>query len=602
MKLRAYILGFFLFVSGATFAVDQPFLAENKVKTDIDGALSRVIPVGKFILSVDSDISMKTERRLVEGETVVSGPEEEKDEEEPKQIMPGFLPEPTLAKKKVERNTQNRQVYRMIEVPFLNLVRVHIAFDDKLEQETITKAKLLVSSYLTGSYPNRHILNFTQVPMLKTKEEIEREKEEALKRELASKAIPTPTPLPEKEEKEIDPWKEYLPWGVVSFLGLLLLIALWPRRANQSQMANPGYPQYPNPWASVPPFGQYPSQGPYDARGHFSQKEHRREDDDEEEERPTRKGRFIDEEEIALDFNARRKRFLEGIFKESDTFRLYFLSLSTDLRDELYALLKGPAYEKFLEGLGLKMPAADVNDPQDPEERLSFHEKHFQEYAKAKEWQDRQFFGFLQRLNEEQIMNLVHHEEPFAVCVMLRFMKPNQSALVLDALPHDKRVEVLSHVNEVQRASFQELVSLEKHIRDAVTKLPDHFFGSKKEDVSYWSKVLDEAQDQDGILHDIEKTQPEIYPDLAKTRFKLDEAVNVAPEVLKKVLSDSDNEELALALLSCTRDVQAFILERLSPRRKALLEEQLATARSASKDQIVEARLRVTKRFREALG
>ena len=114
--------------------------------------------------------------------------------------------------------------------------------------------------------------------------------------------------------------------------------------------------------------------------------------------------------------------------------------------------------------------------------------------------------------------------------------------------------------------------------------------------------MLDESQDQEGILHDLEATQPGIFPELAKTRFKLDEATNVDPKVLKKVLGDADNEELSLALMSCSQKVQSFFLERMSPRRRALLEEQLAAARSASKDQIVEARLKLTKRFREALA
>jgi flagellar motor switch protein FliG len=73
-------------------------------------------------------------------------------------------------------------------------------------------------------------------------------------------------------------------------------------------------------------------------------------------------------------------------------------------------------------------------------------------------------------------------------------------------------------------------------------------------------------------------------------------------EILKKVLGDCDNEELALAMLSCSPKVQQHLLGRLSPRRRALVEEQLATAKSAQKDQIVEARLKITRRFREALG
>lgn len=593
-------------------AADQPYLAEAKVMADLDSALSRVIPKGKYVIQVDAEVATRSERRVVESEKVTTGVEKEDEEEPPREYMPGFLPEPSMAKKKPEKTAQNREVFRMVETPVLNLVRVHVTLDEKLEPEIITKTKLMVASYLTSAYPNKHTVKFTQIPMLKTRDEIEIEKEnlkkqmeEELKRQIAMHA-PSPTPAPiEKVEEKKDPLKEYLPWAAAGVLALMLFISMLLPRRSKSEPAP--YPSAPQPWTGVPPFTQYPSQGPFDARGHFARERAQEENDEEEAEekeegsitRAVRRAYPVDEN---LDFTGRRRRFLDTIFSQSDTYRMYLVTLPAEHRDELYAMLKGPAYEKFLDGIGVKRPAEEVQDPQDMEERLTYHEKAFQEFSKAKDWQDRQFFGFLQRLNEEQIMTLVHHEDPFSVCVMLRFMKPSQSALVLDALPQQRRVEVLKYVNEVQRTSFHELTALEQHIRTSVNKLPEHFFGSKKEDITYWSRVLDEAQDQDGILHDLEHTQPEIFPDLAKTRFKLDEAVNVAPEVLKKVLGEADNEELALALLSCNANIQAFILGKMSPRRKALLEEQLATSRGAAKDQIVEARLKLTKRFREALG
>jgi hypothetical protein len=282
---------------------------------------------------------------------------------------------------------------------------------------------------------------------------------------------PPPAPAPiEKDEKENE-WKEMLPWAFMGLLTLLLFFATWPRKSHKQDAMMPSYPGLPGPWTQIPPFAQNPSHGAFDARGHFTKS-----NDSEPSESLPQKKQISRLEEEPLDFNTSRRIYLETIFRDSDTFRLYFLSLSPDLRDELFSLLKGPAYEKFLDGLGLRKPIEEPNDPQDPEDRLSFHQKQFAEFSRAKEWQDRQFFGFLQRLNEEQVMNLIHHEDAFSVCVMLRFMKPSQSALVLDALPREKRMEVLSHVDDVQTTSFQELVTLEKQVRDTVTKLPEHFF------------------------------------------------------------------------------------------------------------------------------
>jgi flagellar motor switch protein FliG len=132
--------------------------------------------------------------------------------------------------------------------------------------------------------------------------------------------------------------------------------------------------------------------------------------------------------------------------------------------------------------------------------------------------------------------------------------------------------------------------------------MPKHFYGSAKEDTNFWGSVIIESEDQEGLLSDLEKTNPGIAPDLRKFKFKLEDAAALPEGILEKVLAEADNEELGLALATCPPELIEFFMDAISDSRRELLEDQLASNKGASKEEAQKARSTLIKRFREVLG
>ncbi len=542
----------------------DPLAVSSKVQSDLENLLSRLIPPEKFLVQVNTDVSTRSERRLVEGDEFISPPEKKPRVVEP---MPGFVPE-TSELEVDSVAPAARRSFRLVEIPELRAVRVNVGFDQAIARETLNRAEFLVRSYVQNNYRGLGSLIFSSLPMLPSEKE-------AL-RALASEKEATKKPEePVKPLSESDILWNYARWAVFGILVALLLLSVRRPAPAASQSAAPRRSLSPtedllNKASLASLFSKQNASPP-----------------------PPEKIEADSASEL-------RKRAVGRFISRAQAFRQYYLMLSREAADELYSCISGPALNRLLSGLAIT-PPSETGAPSNIEEVLLHHLKEFEEYVQAKDWQDRQFFGFLQNLSNEQLATLVASQKPVAACVILRMMQARQSAAVLDLMSAAKRHEILSQVASIAEVAFSDIVNIEREVRIAANQVPERYLGSQKDDAEFWGSVVSESNDQDPIYDELEHTRPDLAAGLKKFKFRLEEAASLPDSLLHKVLGGVDNEELCLALSTCTADVRDVLLDALSPSRRNVLINLFPTYRGAPPAQAQPARAKLTKRIREAL-
>lgn len=580
--MRAF-LGIFLLCSVLCAETGDPFSISSKVQTDLDNALSRLIPMEQFLVQVNTDIATRSERRLVEGDTLVATPERKQKMGTP---MPGFVPETSDPVEAVL--PPSRQTFRMMEIPELKALRVSVSFDEALDRAILTRAQFLVRAYLQSNYRGLAALTFASVPMLKPEKEATRDlasEKEKWEQERAEKEKADREKAEKEKAKpsESDILWSYARWGICGILFLLLLLAVRQRRENPTQHAAPASNSKQDDFFSKANLASILGQRPQDT---VTQ---------------ARRASKNDEEDEGPSLAELRRKVLERFITRAQAFRQYYQTLSNEASSELYACVSGPAMDRLLSGLGIAKPMTD-GEPSNADEILARHVKIFEEYIQAKDWQDRQFFGFLQNLSDEQLATIVASQKPIAACVLVRMLQPKQSAAVLDLMSAAKRHEILSQVASLPEVPFSDIVAIEKEVRAAAMQVPDRFLGSQREDADFWGNVVSESSDQDPIFDELEKTRPDIAPQIKKFKFRLEEAASLPDSLLEKVLGATDNEELCLALSTCAADVREVLLDALSASRRAVLENLFPTYRGAPRERALPARAKLTRKIREALA
>lgn len=592
MKRIIFILCFSLVALG-----NDAHIAESKTQSDLEAVLSQLMPRDQFLVQVLARLETKRERELIEGEYLVPAPtpkiEEPKLAKAEPPPMPGFTPDldeisRNIASVEPPQPAPLRQRYRMVDRIELKKLRVHVTFHDEIPKGLESQAKNLVRGYMRRAYPEVGSLAFSVIsmlgPRLKKQEEMEQKRRDlaSIEKEkvLAEKNRPEPKAPLSLEERLL----QYAPWILMAFL-LSLTVIIWQmlrvfgrrgktaktrERQNSAASGFAPPPYYPGQFAVPSPFQTTQQAGePQSKPGPANTSAHR--------------------------------DLLEKFIENAQAFKLFFNRLTDDERSTISQLVAGPAFDNMMEGLEMQIPLSTGPLPAEPDKAARACLENFKDFLLSNNWKREQMFGFLEYLSDEQLVALLSHEPPMASAIMMRFLKAEKSALVLERLPAAKRLEILAQVPNLEYTSLQEIAQIEQQVRNSVRGVPNHMFGSHKSDIEYWGTVLSEAEDQDTIFQDLEQTNPGIISSLAKYKFRLEDAPSLPDDAIAVVFGKVDNEQLGLALSSCSDDVIEVLLDAIPERRRNYIRSQLTAYKGASPKQIANARHKLTKQFQELM-
>lgn len=290
-----------------------------------------------------------------------------------------------------------------------------------------------------------------------------------------------------------------------------------------------------------------------------------------------------------------RDNALQLISANALAFRGYFQRLSENDQSEFCAALQGPSLDALFEAMGLQKPSRVGAENSDA---VRTKLANFKTYLFVNKWRHEQLFGFLNDLPQAALLSLVRGEKPLLAATAIKFMQPSQSAAILNHLSSDERKRLLAHSAEADLLSSNELASIDRTLRTRVTQTPMTALAGGE--LEFWSNILSQSDD-DSLLDDVRAARPELAARLGRFAFKLDRLSELPLQTVAKVLDEVDNDELALALLTCSREVTHHALTSLSDRRRTLLLEQMTALTQSPSDTLTTARRNLTHRFREVL-
>ncbi len=185
-------------------------------------------------------------------------------------------------------------------------------------------------------------------------------------------------------------------------------------------------------------------------------------------------------------------------------------------------------------------------------------------------------FDFIRRTDPSHLLNFIQGEHPQTIALILSYLDPNKSALILSGLNHQIQADVARRIATMDRTSPDVLREVERVLERKLSTLASEDYTSAG-GIDAIVEVLNQVDrgTEKIIIEALEEEDPELAEEIKKRMFIFEDIVLLDDRSIQKVLREVDTQDLAKALKGVDAEVQEKIYRNMSKRAATLLREDM---------------------------
>jgi flagellar motor switch protein FliG len=185
-------------------------------------------------------------------------------------------------------------------------------------------------------------------------------------------------------------------------------------------------------------------------------------------------------------------------------------------------------------------------------------------------------FDFARKADPGQILNFIQNEHPQTIALILSYLDPAQAGQILSELPQEVQADIARRI-AIMDSTSPEIINeveqiLERKLSATVTQ--DYTQTGGIEAVVEVLNGVDRSTERT-ILDALEIQDPELAEEIKKRMFVFEDIVTLDGRAIQRVIRDSDNEDLKLALKVASEEVKEIVFKNMSKRMVETFEEEM---------------------------
>jgi flagellar motor switch protein FliG len=185
-------------------------------------------------------------------------------------------------------------------------------------------------------------------------------------------------------------------------------------------------------------------------------------------------------------------------------------------------------------------------------------------------------FEFVKRADASQVITFIQNEHPQTIALILAYLQPSQSALILAGLAVEVRAEVARRLATLDKTAPDVIREVESVLERKLSVVMEQDF-SHAGGVRQLVQVLNwvDRSTEKNILESLSESSPEIAEEVKKMMFVFEDIVLLDDKAIQQVLKEIDSKELSVALKGVGDNVAQRIYKNMSERASAMLKEDM---------------------------
>ena len=206
-------------------------------------------------------------------------------------------------------------------------------------------------------------------------------------------------------------------------------------------------------------------------------------------------------------------------------------------------------------------------------------------------------------MEPRQIYNLLRHEQPQTVALVLSFIPPEKAASVFALISPDQRERILERLATLSPTPI-EVVEKVVGLLNAKLGVRQTRALNQTGGVKTAADILNSMEKAAGksLLLSIEEHNPELCQAIRQKMFTFEDLAALEPQALQRILREVDMRDLAMALKTASDKLKTTLLSCISKRAAETVQEEITYMGPVRLRDIESAQLRVIDAVRKLEG
>lgn len=185
-------------------------------------------------------------------------------------------------------------------------------------------------------------------------------------------------------------------------------------------------------------------------------------------------------------------------------------------------------------------------------------------------------FQFFNEADPEQLATSLQNENPQLIALVLAYIKPEKSALVLNNLPFNVQASVALKIAEMDTINPEIISEIEKVVENKFSSVVAQDF-SKVGGVESLATILNRTDrgTEKKIMEALENRSIQLAEQVRELMFVFEDIVLLDNRSIQRLLREVDSKDLALALKGSNEEVKQKIFANMSERAQIMLADDM---------------------------
>jgi len=185
-------------------------------------------------------------------------------------------------------------------------------------------------------------------------------------------------------------------------------------------------------------------------------------------------------------------------------------------------------------------------------------------------------FEFLRKIDPSQLYHFIKNEHPQTIALVFSYLEPNIAAAILNSLPQERQVDVVSRISKMGRTSPEYIKEVERIFERKLSNvsMSDYTTIGGIDSIVTILNSVDRGTEKN-ILENLEMQDADLAEEIRRRMFVFEDIVKLSSIAIQRVLREVDNNDLTVALKGAAKDVTDIIFQNMSKRLQDMIREDM---------------------------